>query len=47
MLNVSATQQLAKEVEQLKSENAALKAQLKKVDELEAKLEALLGNQAK
>ncbi len=41
MLNVSATQQLAKEVEQLKEENKALKAQLEKINQLEAMLQQL------
>lgn len=48
MLNVSATQQLAKEVEQLKKENEQLKMQLQKINELEAQLEqiqAQLNNQ--
>ena len=36
MLNVSATQQLAKEVKQLRLENEELKAQVEKINELEA-----------
>ncbi len=49
MLNVSATQQLAKEVQALKSENQQLKAQneqfqtqLKKIELLEARLNQFL-----
>ena len=52
MLNVSATQQLAKDNQQLKAENENLKQrvteleqQINKVNELEAKLEVLLNNQ--
>ena len=41
MLNVSATQQLAKEVEQLKRENDALKAKVNQIDEMKAMLQAL------
>ena len=44
MLNVSATQELAKKVEALEKENADLKVQLEKINQLEAKLEALLSN---
>lgn len=46
MLNVSATQQLAKENEALKKRVADLEKQLEKVNQLEAKLEALLNPSA-
>ncbi|MFT6865689.1 MAG: hypothetical protein ACJA08_000512 [Cyclobacteriaceae bacterium] len=42
MLNVSATQELAKQVAALQKENEALKKKLEKIDLLEAKLNALL-----
>lgn len=42
MLNVSATQELAKQVKALKLENEALRKKLEKIDLLEAKLNALL-----
>ena len=41
MLNVSATQQLAKEVEQLKAENTKLKLQQVEIDELKAMLQQI------
>jgi hypothetical protein len=41
MLNVSATQELAKEVTELKAENEKLKAQVQKFDALAARLEAM------
>lgn len=45
MLNVSATQELAKQVKVLQKKNAELKAKMGKMDALEAKLNLLLGLQ--
>jgi hypothetical protein len=41
MLNVSATQELAKQLAELKTENAKLKAQVEKFDALAARMEAM------
>ena len=46
MLNVSATQELAKKVNQLEKENQALKAQIQRIDQLESLLKTLQTQQA-